>query len=81
MDDFHRFEYVAAAYNGGPTRVRRWVNESPTNEIEEWVEGYDNEPHTFFSVQNQGLAYRTICEHRFSPQYCHYSEVYLLFSY
>lgn len=38
MDDFHRFEYVAAAYNGGPTRVRRWVNESPTNEIEEWVE-------------------------------------------
>ena len=38
LDDFHRFEYVAAAYNGGPTRVRRWVNESPTNEIEEWVE-------------------------------------------
>lgn len=38
MDDFHRFEYVAAAYNGGPTRVRRWMGELPNNEIEEWVE-------------------------------------------
>ncbi|MEP7338938.1 MAG: transglycosylase SLT domain-containing protein [Acidobacteriota bacterium] len=38
MDDFHRFEYVAAAYNGGPTRVRRWVGEMPNVEIEEWVE-------------------------------------------
>jgi len=38
MDDFHRFEYVAAAYNGGPTRVRRWMSELPNGEIEEWVE-------------------------------------------
>lgn len=38
LDDFRRFEYVAAAYNGGPTRVRRWVNESPGSEIEDWVE-------------------------------------------
>ena len=33
-----RFEYVAAAYNGGPTRVSRWLRESSTAEIEEWVE-------------------------------------------
>jgi soluble lytic murein transglycosylase len=38
MDGFDRFEYVAAAYNGGPTRVRRWLKEFPTAEIEEWVE-------------------------------------------
>jgi peptidoglycan lytic transglycosylase len=35
---FSRFEYVAAAYNGGPTRVRRWLKELPTENIEEWVE-------------------------------------------
>lgn len=38
MGGFNRFEYVAAAYNGGPTRVRRWLRELPTAEIEEWVE-------------------------------------------
>jgi soluble lytic murein transglycosylase len=38
MDGFNRFEYVAAAYNGGPTRVRRWIKELPTDNIEEWVE-------------------------------------------
>jgi len=38
MEGFNRFEYVAAAYNGGPTRVRRWIRELPTAEIEEWVE-------------------------------------------
>jgi soluble lytic murein transglycosylase len=38
MDGFSRFEYVAAAYNGGPTRVRRWIREFPTADIEEWVE-------------------------------------------
>lgn len=38
MGQFGRFEFVAAAYNGGPTRARRWVNEFPTAEIEEWVE-------------------------------------------
>jgi soluble lytic murein transglycosylase len=35
---FGRFEYVAAAYNGGPTRVSRWLRELPAGEIEEWVE-------------------------------------------
>src|SRR5262245_66263143 len=35
-DQFNRFEYVAAAYNGGPTRVRKWLKELPTAEIEEW---------------------------------------------
>ena len=38
MDGFDRFEYVAAAYNGGPTRVRRWIKELPTADIEEWVD-------------------------------------------
>jgi soluble lytic murein transglycosylase len=38
MDRFGRFEYVAAGYNGGPTRVSRWLKELPTVEIEEWVE-------------------------------------------
>ncbi|HEX4950347.1 MAG TPA: transglycosylase SLT domain-containing protein, partial [Blastocatellia bacterium] len=35
---FGRFEYVAAAYNGGPSRVARWLNELPANEIEIWVD-------------------------------------------
>ncbi len=35
---FGRFEYVAAAYNGGPSRVARWLNELPAGEIEEWVD-------------------------------------------
>lgn len=38
QSEFMRFEYVAAAYNGGETRVRRWVREAPNQEIEEWVE-------------------------------------------
>lgn len=35
---FSRFEHVAAAYNGGPTRVARWVGANPAQEIEDWVE-------------------------------------------
>jgi soluble lytic murein transglycosylase len=35
---FGRNEYAAAAYNGGPTRVSRWLRELPTEEIEEWVD-------------------------------------------
>ncbi len=38
LGKFERFEYVAAAYNGGETRVRRWLREMPPTEIEEWVE-------------------------------------------
>ena len=38
LDKFGRFEYVALAYNGGETRVRRWIRESPPVEIEDWVE-------------------------------------------
>lgn len=38
MDKFERLEYVTAAYNGGETRVRRWIRELPSSEIEEWVE-------------------------------------------
>lgn len=35
---FGRFEYVAASYNGGPTRVGRWMRELPSETIEDWVE-------------------------------------------
>ncbi len=38
LDRFDRFEHVAAAYNGGPTRVSRWVRELPGGDIEDWVE-------------------------------------------
>lgn len=38
LDEFKRWEYVAAAYNGGETRVRRWVREWPGGDIEDWVE-------------------------------------------
>lgn len=38
LDRFDKFEYVAAAYNGGPTRVSRWLKELPAVEIEEWIE-------------------------------------------
>lgn len=38
LDRFGRFEYVAAAYNGGPTRVARWIKELPGDDIEDWVE-------------------------------------------
>ena len=38
IDNFGRFEYAAAAYNGGPTRVARWLRELPATEIEEWVD-------------------------------------------
>jgi soluble lytic murein transglycosylase len=35
---FGRFEYVAAAYNGGPSRVARWLTQLPAGDIEEWVD-------------------------------------------
>lgn len=38
LGQFGRFEYVAASYNGGPTRVARWLRELPTSEIEDWVD-------------------------------------------
>lgn len=38
VGEFGRLEYVAAAYNGGPGRVGRWLRELPAAEIEEWVE-------------------------------------------
>jgi soluble lytic murein transglycosylase len=38
MDKFGRLEYVAAAYNGGETRVRRWIRELPPGDVEDWVE-------------------------------------------
>jgi len=38
LDRFDKFEYVAAAYNGGPTRVSRWLKELPSADIEEWIE-------------------------------------------
>lgn len=38
IGQFSRFEYVAASYNGGPTRVSRWMRELPNESMEEWVE-------------------------------------------
>ncbi|MDX2043067.1 MAG: transglycosylase SLT domain-containing protein [Acidobacteriota bacterium] len=38
QNEFRSFEYVAAAYNGGETRVRRWLREWPSMDIEDWVE-------------------------------------------
>ncbi len=38
VSSFGRFEYVAAAYNGGPTRVARWLRELPAADIEDWVD-------------------------------------------
>jgi soluble lytic murein transglycosylase len=38
VEQFGRFEYVAAAYNGGPTRVARWMRELPSANIEDWVD-------------------------------------------
>ncbi len=38
VGEFGRMEYVAAAYNGGPGRVSRWLREFPALEIEDWVE-------------------------------------------
>ena len=38
VGEFGRLEYVAAAYNGGPGRVSRWLREFPALEIEDWVE-------------------------------------------
>jgi soluble lytic murein transglycosylase len=38
LEQFGRFEYVAASYNGGPTRVARWLRELPAAEIEDWVD-------------------------------------------
>jgi soluble lytic murein transglycosylase len=37
IDKFGRIEYVAAAYNAGPTRVPQWIASLPA-EIDEWAE-------------------------------------------
>ena len=37
FDEFGKLEYVAAAYNAGPGRPRRWRNELPAA-IDEWTE-------------------------------------------
>ncbi len=52
LERFGRFEYAAAAYNGGPTRVSRWLDELPTSEIEEWV---DSIPITETRLYVQGV--------------------------
>jgi soluble lytic murein transglycosylase len=52
LERFGRFEYAAAAYNGGPSRVSRWLGELPTSEIEEWV---DSIPITETRLYVQGV--------------------------
>jgi soluble lytic murein transglycosylase len=52
VGEFGRWEYVAAAYNGGPTRVARWIREFPATDIEDWVE---NIPITETRLYVQGV--------------------------
>jgi len=52
VDKFGRIEYAAAAYNGGPGRVVRWLRERPEQEIEEWIE---NIPITETRLYVQGV--------------------------
>jgi len=35
---FGRIEYALAAYNAGPMRVGRWIQDLPATDIDEWVE-------------------------------------------
>lgn len=35
---FGKVEYAAAAYNGGPSRVARWIKQLPGDTMEDWVE-------------------------------------------
>ena len=52
IQEFGRFEYVAAGYNGGPSRVSRWLRELPAADIEEWV---DNIPLSETRAYVQGV--------------------------
>ena len=52
IQEFGRFEYVAAGYNGGPSRVSRWLREFPAADIEEWV---DNIPLSETRAYVQGV--------------------------
>lgn len=38
IGEFGRIEYAAAAYNAGPARVRQWLAERGSMDIEEWIE-------------------------------------------
>ncbi|MBK7995730.1 MAG: transglycosylase SLT domain-containing protein [Blastocatellia bacterium] len=38
LDKYGKIEYAAAAYNGGPGRVSKWLTTLPTSNIEDWVE-------------------------------------------
>jgi soluble lytic murein transglycosylase len=60
VGEFGRLEYVAAAYNGGPSRVSRWLREFPALEIEEWVE---NIPITETRLYVQGV-YRNMRQYQ-----------------
>lgn len=37
-NQFGKVEYAAAAYNGGPSRVVRWIKQLPSDTMEDWVE-------------------------------------------
>lgn len=55
LDKFGRIEYAAAAYNGGPGRVDRWLKTLPS-EIEDWV---DSIPITETRLYVQGVLRNT----------------------
>ncbi|MBI4851940.1 MAG: transglycosylase SLT domain-containing protein [Acidobacteria bacterium] len=61
LNKFGKIEYAAAAYNGGPGRVDRWLNTLPSN-IEDWVEAIPiTETRLYvFGVMRNSAQYRRI---------------------
>ncbi len=61
LNRFGKVEYAAAAYNGGPGRVDRWLNTLPSN-MEDWVEAIPiTETRLYvFGVMRNSAQYRRI---------------------
>jgi soluble lytic murein transglycosylase len=61
LNKFGKIEYAAAAYNGGPGRVDRWLNTLPSG-IEDWVEAIPiTETRLYvFGVMRNSAQYRRI---------------------
>jgi soluble lytic murein transglycosylase len=64
INRFGRIEYAAAAYNGGPGRVDRWLKTLPDN-LEDWVEAI---PITETRLYVQGVLRNTAHYRRLYPE-------------